>query len=380
MKLKISKKYFNRRVILFAIYNLIYVFYMTGYLPRIANLASLGIFTFVCCFDLIYKKRFVFVEELKLILIPIIVMIIISFGKQVAYSDYSISRMANILYLILPAIDAFAITNTTKDESELKEYIYIMFARMVLLFILANQGNFTLSALQAITFSDSNSSVFESSMAHELFFMVIVFKYLKKEKLAIISGLLCMLCFKRLSFILSLGVLLFYNRIPKDKEVKKGLLNIAKIAFIVSPLFILFLVSDKGASWFVRTFGIDLNVFTTGRMYYINLVKARMSYFAGYGSTHEFLAKVYRDDYVTSIHCDVLRITWECTIVSLIIYVNNMLSLVKKHYILFFMMLYCLIECVISHFMEGMTTWLLVYIFIYLVNNRSYTNNLIERN
>ena len=93
MKLKISKKYFNRRVILFAIYNLIYVFYMTGYLPRIANLASLGIFTFVCCFDLIYKKRFVFVEELKLILIPIIVMIIISFGKQVAYSDYSISRI-----------------------------------------------------------------------------------------------------------------------------------------------------------------------------------------------------------------------------------------------------------------------------------------------
>lgn len=373
MKLKVSKKYFNRRIILFAIYNLVYVLYMTGKLPRSANLLSLGLFTFVCCFDLLQKRKYRYVKEIKLIIVPIIVMILISFVKQVYYNDLSLSRLSNILYIILPAIDAFAIINTAKDKKELEEYVYIMFIRMVMLFLLQNWGNFTVNALRAITFSNSDSSVFESSMAHELFFMVIVFKYLKKDKYAIISAILCMLCFKRLSFLLSIVVLVFYNRIPKDKPVNKILLRCMKVFFILTPFVILFLVSDSGRLMFSRVFGLDINVFTTGRVYYINLVKSHMPYFAGYGSTHEYLAKVYRDDYVTSIHCDVVRIMWECSLVSLIVYINNMIELVKKNYVLFFIMMYCLLECVVSHFMEGMTSWLLIYIFIYLVNSDHQT-------
>ena len=374
MKLKISKRYFNRRIILFAIYNLIYVFYMTGFLPRSANLISLVLFTAVCCFDLVPKRKYRYINEIKLIIVPIIVMIIISFVKQAYYNDFSLSRMTSILYLILPAIDAFAIINTAKDKKELEEYIYIMFFRMILLFLLQNRGNFTLNALMAITFSNSDSSVFESSMAHELFFMMIVFKYLKKDKLAILSAIVCMLCFKRLSFLLSLVVLIFYRRIPEKKAVNKIILSCAKVLFVISPFLILFLVSNSGISWVSITFGLDLNVFSTGRVYYINLVQRNMQYFLGYGATHEYLAHIYRDDYVTSIHCDVVRIMWECSIVSLIVYVNNMIELVKKNYVLFFIMMYSLLECVISHFMEGMTTWLLIYIFIYLVNSDQIVN------
>jgi len=368
MKLKISLANINRRIVLFAIYNVVYALYMAGFLPRIANLISLGVFSAVCCIDIIGKKSFKFVHELKIILFPILIMIIISFVKQVYYADYSIQRMANILYLILPAIDAFAIINSYKNEKELENYIMIMFARMVLLFVIQNYDKITINALQAITFSDSESSVFESSMAHELFFMIIVFKYLQRNKLAILSALLCMLCFKRLSFLLSIVVLIFYKRIPQNVEVKKWMVIFAKVFFIISPLFILWLISDTGSLWFSNTFGIDLNVFSTGRMFYINLVNHRMSYCAGYGATHEFLANVLRDNYVTSIHCDVVRIVWECTVVSLAVYVNNVINLARKHYVTFIIIVYCLIECVVSHFMEGMTSWLLIYIFIHMVD------------
>ena len=371
MKLVINKKYFNRRTILFALYNLAYILYMLGYLPRSVNLAALALFTIVCCLDLLPKKHFCFTKEIKLIAIPIIAIIIISIAKQVIYHDYSIVRLINILYLVFPAIDAFAIVNTVRDKNELKGYIYIMFVRMLLLFVLQNIGNFNLQAITSISFNNSYSSVFESSMAHELFFMVIIFKYLDKNILAIVSAAICMLCFKRLSFLLSIIILFTYKFIPKNKPVNKTLLNGAKVAFILSPLLIAFLVSDNGSAWFLQTFGIDLNLFATGRVYYINLVHDRMQYFAGYGSTHEFLANIFRDEYVTDIHCDLLRITWECTVVSLVLYVNNMLSLVKNNYILFIMMLYCLLESVVSHFMEGMTTWLLIYLFIFLVNQNS---------
>lgn len=375
MKYKISKRYFNRRIMLFALYNIVYVLYMIGKLPRSANLVSLSLFTIVCLFDVIPKRKYRFLNEIKLIMIPIIVMIGISLIKQVYYNDFSLSRMTNILYLVLPAVDAFAIVNTVKDREELKEFVYIMFIRMGVLFLLQNWGNFSLNALRTITFRDSSSSVFESSMAHELFFMVIIFKYLNKNKLAIISGILCMLCFKRLSFLLTLLVLIFYDRIPQNKDVKKWIIVFAKGFFIVSPLIIIFLVSKTGSTWFLNTFGVDLNVFSTGRMFYINLVHSRMDHIAGYGATHEFLAKVIGDQYVTSIHCDVVRITWECTIISLILYINNMIELVKKNYVLFFMMMYCLFECVISHFMEGMTAWLLIYIFVYIVKTDKEPSN-----
>lgn len=357
----------NLNTITFIGYNLIYTFYMLGILPRSLNLLSLLLFSAVVLVSTIQKRSFKFFKEFVLVLIPITFMVLITLAKQIYYFDYNLGQTVGILYVILPIVDAFCIINVTSRE-DLMDYIYIIFFRMILLFVLQNLANFNIQTIMSINWFDSDSSVFESSMAHDFLFITIIFKYLKKQKWAILSTVLCILCFKRLSFILCIFVLFFYDYIPSTKACNVKLLWLSKIFFIIAPLILIYLVSDDGQALFYQIFNMDLNVFTTGRVYYINLVKDNLPYINGYGATNNYLANLYKDQYVQDIHCDLLRLTWECSIVSVILYTNNMFEIIKKHYVLYFMMMYCFVEMFVSHFIEGMSIWLIFYLFIYMVN------------
>lgn len=375
-------KRFSLPIISFAVYNLIYAFYMAGYLPRSVNLIALMLFTIVIANKPLKKKKFRFLKETKLVLFTVVVFFLISIVKQIYYQDLNFIMMSGLLYVVLSILDAFFVINSSKND-ELYTYLFIIFIRLVLLFFISNAGNINLKTIMLISWRDTKSSVFESGMAHEWLFMVLIFKYMRKNKLAIVSAIFCMLCFKRLSFILCILALFLYRFIPEHKAVNKKIIILSKVLFILSPLFVSLLVSPEGQRWFYNLFHITLNQFTTGREYYINLVTSRMDYYNGYGSTGYFLKVIYGDQYVQSIHCDLLRITLECTIISTIVYVNNMIEVSKRSYLTFFMMLYCLFESVISHCIEGFTLYFTLYIFIYIVNTdiiiqRSQAKNIKE--
>jgi len=317
-------------------------------------------------FQCYQKEELCFYWRIKKISFFIIIVILISMARQVFYNDINISLLTGILYVALPILDVFFIVNTSSEE-EIKRYLYIIFYRMILLFILTNISNLSLSNILMINWGDSQSSMFESSMAHDFMFMVVVFKYLKKNKLSFISMIFCILCFKRFAFLCAVVFYFFYNFIFKKEEVSKRLITVVKIIFILIPFITLFVVSDTGQEIFYNLFGIPLNQFTTGRTFYINLVLKNMNYYNGYGSTHYYLSNIYGDTYVTSIHCDLLRIYLECGILAVIICVNNWFSIIKKKRVLFYLMVYAFIEMFVSHFLEGMGIWMILYLFIYLV-------------
>ena len=241
MKLVIKKKNINLRIISFIIYNLVYVFYMLGYLSRTINLLALLFFSVICFVSAIKKKSFKFTKELKSILFFIIMVLIISLGRQIYYKDIRISQLTGLLYVLLPIIDVFLIVNTSSKD-EIEEYFYIIFLKLVLLFIFSNFKNFSLSNILMINWSDSDSSVFESSIAHDFMFMVVVFKYLKKNKLSFISMILCILCFKRFALICSIIFYFFFDIIFKKETVSKRIILLTKIIFILMPFFTLFIV------------------------------------------------------------------------------------------------------------------------------------------
>lgn len=362
----IKKKDINLRIISFIIYNIIYAFYMSGYISRNLNIISLLIFTIICIISGSKKKKYTFVPETKKLLFFIIYVIFVSFIRQVYYRDVNISLFSGLLYVILPIVVVFFVVNTS-EKDEVKRYLYIIFFRMIFLFLLTNYNNLSLTNFLMINWGDSQSSLFESSMAHEFMFMVVVFKYLKKDIYAFISMIFCILCFKRLAFLCAVSFYFFYDFIFKKEEVSKRVILVVKFLFILTPFITLFIVSKEGQELFYNLFKIPLNQFTTGRTYYINLVLSNMQYYNGYGSTHNYLLNIYGDTYVTSIHCDLLRLFLECGFLSVFICVNSWFNIIRRKRVLFYLMSYAFLEMFVSHFLEGMGIWMIFYLFIYLV-------------
>lgn len=368
MKIKINKNHFNIKIIAFIIYNIIYTLYMLGYVSRNINLVSLFIFMIVCLMNMKKEKKYKFQKEFFAIIGFISFLLLYTLIVQMIHSDVNIRQMSGLLYLIAAISSAFLIINTT-DEIVIKDYLNVVFIRMIALFVLKNITNFSLTNLQAINWFDSYSSVFESSMAHEFMIFTIIYKYFKENKLSFLSMILCVLCFKRLAMIVAVLFFIFYNEKFFEKPVGKYMINITKAFFMISPFILMFMISDSGQVLFNKIFHISLNEFSTGRSYIINVVKNGMEYFNGYGSTSYYLKTIIRDRYVEDIHCDLLRLTWECSYISVLLYVNIIINMVKRNKLLFVIVLYCLLEMFVSHFLEGYSIWLVIYLFIYIVLN-----------
>ena len=370
---KQEKKHIDFGEFLFALYNLLYVLYMNGTVIRSLNLAVLillityyGIRTVVITNGKLDFSKMDFSNEFIGIARSIFVFLTISILKQSINLNLRLEYASFYLYLIVPWLFAFLWANNVTSENRMT-YIYIMFARFVLSFTLNNLSNISLNAIREISFSNSLSSIFESSDAHCFFILMILFLYSEKKALAFVSGLLCMLSFKRLCFILTPVFFLGY-KFFSNKKASKDLVSTSKIIFMVSPIIILTIVNNE--EQINSMFGIDLNYFTTGRINLIKYVLYNMEAFDGFGAVSAFMVKKPWGTYhkIISMHCDVLQIFLETTILGLGFYINSVFNLVRKNMIVYILVLYFAIEMTVSHFIDFLAAWMLLYMVIIILN------------
>jgi hypothetical protein len=356
------------KLCLFLAYNLAYVFYMVGYIGRNVNLMMLLVFVLVNVWEFLYrshgvfsKKRTFFWREFVLVFYIIAFFVFITFVIQFVNGDVSLSQLSSIIYLVLPPVAAFFWINTTR-ENKRNTYFYIFLARFILNFLIKNMGNLNMAAVKAIAWSKSSSSLFESSDAHSFLLLMLVFLYINNKKLSLVSGIFCMLCFKRLTFILVPLLFIFYRFIP-DKRVNKYILNGTKLFFYISPFLILLIV--KNTDLISSLLGIDIDAFSSGRLSLIHYVFSNISTFNGYGTILSFMEKYPLGTYiqVSSMHCDLLQIYLETTIVGTIIFTNNLFEVAKKNYKPFLIMVYIFVEMFLSHFIDVLAVWLIFYMF-----------------
>lgn len=364
----------NFRLILFCIFNLIYLlYYGINILPKIAYYLSVIVYIIVCIYEILsYRNyrininKFKSAKIIKLMGISILTIFTISIIIQTIHLDFQLYLFKYLLNLILPLLVAFCIIEL--DESRINEYILILFARQFFLFIITQGSNFSVSNILSINIFDSYSSIMENGEAHSFLILTIIFLYLNKSVLAIISTVLCVASFKRFCLIYCALTWIFFKFLP-HKSVNNNIINLCKIIFILAPVFMNWLYSDAGALWFKATFHLDLNDFSSSRYALTTMVRESFNGdFNGYGSIKNFFAtKGQYWAHIAAMHCDLLELMWECTIIAVIVYVNNLLEFARIDYRIFFVIMYFMIELVLTHFMSGFPEWLLLYLFIYLI-------------
>ena len=386
MKKNKRNKFNSLKLFVFFMYNMTYVSYMVGYIDRKVNLSIFAFFLGLCIYQYFYNKRnglvnkeIKFLSEFKAAMLIVFAFLSISICIQIYHGDFNSYVFNELLYNIIPPVLAFFWINTSNDSKELKPYFYIFFIRALLFFLLKNGSYLTLENIKSISWNDSTSSVFETSLAHDFIFLEIIFLYLKKPKQAFLCVLLCLLSFKRISFIFSLFIFIRYFIFGKGKcgektfnsGVSKKLRVITCIAICIMPLLLNWVVSDSGINYFNNR-GININTFTTGRINLVRYAKHNMPYFNGYGSSDYFFKTSNNLVYARlgSMHCDLLKIYYEVTILGVIIFTCCLVYIARKKRIIYLMLLYLFIELICSHFLDSLSVWNMFFMFCaYLYSN-----------
>lgn len=362
------------RLLVFAVYNFLYVTYMMGYTSQTLYLGTLILFCLMNLGVIALKKGFLRrgIREFKLGIAYVITFLIISLAIQVFNSDFELYLFTGLIRITLPIVNALLLVNSV-DSKDFKYFFDILLLRFIINFVWQNYEYFNLEGLLSISWADSTSEM-ETSLAHDFIIMEMYYLSQKAYKRGFVCVVLCMLSMKRLSFFLAPIMFILSLIISFDgKSVKKRYLNIVKMVAILSPFIILALYSEQSQQMFKELFNFDLNLFMNGRIYIHELLVNNIPYYNGYGSVNSFLEKFVYENYSTVwnaiLHNDLLRIYYETTIIGVIVLVYSLVELSKKNYWHFFMICYLLFVAITSHIFNYFSVWITFYMVVMCFND-----------
>ena len=361
---------------LFILFNLVYLIYMQGFLPQVIYYACIALFCAYGLFILLIKNRneivikdLGFFNGIRNIFIIIVSFWIISTVIQFINGDVQLYLYVELFTILMPALVLFCIVNVDKDN--INYYIYILFFRTIIQFFLEQGANFSLANILSINWSDSTSSTTETSLAHIFCLFVILFLYKKKYILSLVSTFFCIISFKRVAFIVCIASWIITPFIP-NKKMSRVSFWLISVLLVLSPFFILWIYSKSGNEFFLNNFGLDLNEFTMGRYNLIQMVEEHFQgKYNGLGTIPNYfdsLGGYYAT--LSSFHCDILRIYFECTIVGVFIFVMCLMNLAKRNWKIFYVLFYLFVELIVSHFLGRFIEWIIFYYIYYLFENK----------
>lgn len=297
--------------------------------------------------------------KLKQILLTGIVFAVVSVGAML-FNGFKMCMMKDLFYMMFPMIYCFAIS-VVDDSENLDYYIDLAFFSYVLYFLIGFRNN-SISLITTISFVDSYSP-WESGMA-DVFFIAFYYYYVRNKKIrAGLAFIFNFLSFKRLHVVFSIGFLLFgwVFKFFRKTSVNKVYLNIVKLVFMLSPIIIGYLVSPEFEQWFNLTFtDIDYATFTMGRFDQIKEVLSYEMPTRGLGIINYYLEE--QNAFVKIMHCDILRIYLETTIVGLVVFVNSYFNVGKKNIYSHFLILFFFIVMFSSTCIQNIFYWFLIFI------------------
>ena len=274
--------------------------------------------------------------------------------------NISMNMWKDLFYILLPAVYCYIIVNLDEREN-LDYYIDFAFWGFVINFVLiATPQSFTMANLMSISFADSYSP-WESGLADMFIICFMYYHSIKKRLNAFVALLLNALSFKRIHVFYMILFILIHPFL-KNKRVPRSVEIITKIFFILSPILIYASLSDSFSAWFESSFGMDLNSFTMGRFNQLDLICDLDENLTGLGMTHYML--IIKDFPIHRLHCDIMRLFLETTVVGLVVFVNNYINIAKRNQKGFMIMLLFFIVMLSSTFMENCFYWLMIFLVI----------------
>ena len=287
-----------------------------------------------------------------------------------AMHGMKIVMMWDMFYLIIPYIMVFVIVSV--DQNQNREFYFdCLLIGHIILFFYQFANILDLKHIKMISFVNSYSP-YETVTAH-IYTLLFYYYYVKNKKLKCLLALFFgILSYKRLHVVFAVVVLLLGWSVRKVK-VNVYMENIVKLIFICSPLALYAMLTNQFASWFQSTFNIDFGRFTMGRFDQLREVITTDITNYGLGSIKYYLDN--KGAYIDRLHCDIIRILIETSIIGLVVFVHAYFSVAKKNIYSLILMIFIFMIMFSSTVIDGFLGWFVVFLSMDEFNHTEVSNN-----
>lgn len=282
------------------------------------------------------------------------------------FNSYAINE-AVYYYTPLILIIVYSQISEEQDVETILNYLFVLY---VIVFLKNFAGQLTLANLKSISFTNSYSP-FESELAFVFLIFECFYLYMGKRKNAIISLILCILSFKRISMLAAIVFFIFSKWIVVKKTVNKKIVIVTTVVFVLLPVLTCLMLNDTLEAWFYQTFHVTLNEITLTRSSRIEAVINSGQIKYGLGSVTTYLTKYLNALHGSNfsnrnLHNDLVKIYLECGILGSIVFTYIYMKAASVSRILFVMMCYIFFECYFNHLFGAGSTdiWILIYLIM----------------
>lgn len=282
------------------------------------------------------------------------------------FNSYAINEA---VYYYTPLI-FIIVYSQISDEQDVETILNYLFVLYVIVFLRNFAGQLTLANLKSISFANSYSP-FESELAFVFLIFECFYLYMGKRKNAIISLILCILSFKRISMLAAIGFFIFSKWIVVKKAVNKKIVIVTTVVFVLLPILTCLMLNDTLEAWFYQIFHVTLNEITLTRSSRIVAVINSGQIKYGLGSVTTYLTKYLNALHGSNfsnrnLHNDLVKIYLECGILGSIVFTYIYMKAASVSRMLFVMMCYIFFECYFNHLFGAGSTdiWILIYLIM----------------
>ena len=282
------------------------------------------------------------------------------------FNSYAINEA---VYYYTPLI-FIIVYSQISDEQDVETILNYLFVLYVIVFLKNFAGQLTLANLKSISFANSYSP-FESELAFVFLIFECFYLYMGKRKNAIISLILCILSFKRISMLAAIGFFIFSKWIVVKKAVNKKIVIVTTVVFVLLPILTCLMLNDTLEAWFYQIFHVTLNEITLTRSSRIEAVINSGQIKYGLGSVTTYLTKYLNALHGSNfsnrnLHNDLVKIYLECGILGSIVFTYIYMKAASVSRMLFVMMCYIFFECYFNHLFGAGSTdiWILIYLIM----------------
>ena len=282
------------------------------------------------------------------------------------FNSYAINE-AVYYYTPLIFIIVYSQISEEQDVETILNYLFVLY---IIVFLKNFAGQLTLANLKSISFANSYSP-FESELAFVFLIFECFYLYMGKRKNAIISRILCILSFKRISMLTAIVFFVFSKWIVVKKAVNKRIVIVTTVVFVLLPVLTCLMLNDTLEAWFYQTFHVTLNEITLTRSSRIEAVINSGQIKYGLGSVTTYLTKYLNALHGSNfsnrnLHNDLVKIYLECGILGSIVFTYIYMKAASVSRMLFVMMCYIFFECYFNHLFGAGSTdiWILIYLIM----------------
>ena len=282
------------------------------------------------------------------------------------FNSYAINEA---VYYYTPLI-FIIVYSQISDEQDVETILNYLFVLYVIVFLRNFAGQLTLANLKSISFANSYSP-FESELAFVFLIFECFYLYMGKRKNAIISLILCILSFKRISMLAAIGFFIFSKWIVVKKAVNKKIVIVTTVVFVLLPVLTCLMLNDTLEAWFYQIFHVTLNEITLTRSSRIEAVINSGQIKYGLGSVTTYLTKYLNALHGSNfsnrnLHNELVKIYLVCGILGSIVFTYIYMKAASVSRMLFVMMCYIFFECYFNHLFGAGSTdiWILIYLIM----------------